>query len=192
VSSELPVIIDPDDPRAPPTEVWARLSERERQLVLDALPSEIVSALPPEGDAHRKASQGPLGALDEFFKRTGRRVYLSSNLAVYYPGERMFAPDLIAVLDVEPGDRDSWVVDAEGKGLDFVLEILLRGDARKDLHKNVQRYAALGIQEYFVFDRRRSSTVAPTSFLAVFTMNRSSSLAFPDTAPPFGTLAAAA
>jgi Uma2 family endonuclease len=155
MSSEFPVVIDPDDPRAPPTEIWARLTPAEKQRVLDELPSEIESALPPEGDIHRKASLGPLGALDAFFKRTGRRVYLSSNLPVYYPAERMFAPDLIAVVDVEPHDRQGWVVDAEGKGLDFALEILFRGDNRKDLQRNVQRYAALGIQEYFIFDRKR-------------------------------------
>jgi hypothetical protein len=64
----------------------------------------------------------------------------------------VFAPDVLAVLDVEPGERDRWVVSAEGKGLDFVLEVAVRGDTKKDLVSNVQRYARLGIPEYFAYE----------------------------------------
>ena len=64
----------------------------------------------------------------------------------------MFAPDVIAVLDVDPHPRQRWVVLHEGKGLDFALEITLAGDRKKDLEDNVVRYAALGIPEYFVLD----------------------------------------
>ena len=75
-----------------------------------------------------------------------------------YPGERGFSPDILAVLGVEEPDEDerlSWVVADEGKGLDFVLEVLHRGDRDKDLVENVERYAQLGIPEYFVYDRAR-------------------------------------
>jgi len=153
MSSRLPKI-DASDPRAPSEAVWAELSPEERAAWVDALPSEIQSAVPPEGDRHRKAKDRPLGALEAYFQRIGRKVYLSSNLPIYYPGERMFAPDLIAVLDVDPHERDKWVVSAEGKGLDFVIEVLYRGDDRKDLEENVERYARLGIAEYFIYDRR--------------------------------------
>ncbi len=154
--------VDPDDPRAPSEEVWAELSEDERRQWVDALPSEIESALPPEGDRHRKAKDGPLGALDAFFKRVGRRVYLSSNLPVYYPGERLFAPDLFAVLDVEAHERDRWVTSVEGKGLDLAIEVLYRGDDRKDMERNVELYARLGILEYFIYDRRNNHLVGYT------------------------------
>jgi Uma2 family endonuclease len=155
----LPVPIDPDDPRAPASEVWAQLTEQERALVVEALPSELPSASPPEGDRHRIAKDGPLGALGAYFRKIGRKVYLSSNLPVYYPAERLFAPDLIAVVDVEPHERDRWVVDAEGKGLDLALEVLYRGDDRKDLEQNVERFARLGIAEYFIYDRKRGRLV---------------------------------
>jgi Uma2 family endonuclease len=135
--------------------VWQLLTEDERLVVVEALPSEFEWALPPEGDPHRKASGGPLSALEAYFRRIGRRVYLSSNLPVYYPGERVFAPDLIAVVDVDPHDRDRWVVEHEGKGLDLVLEVLYRGDDRKDLERNVTRFARSGISEYFIYDRKR-------------------------------------
>ena len=44
--------VDPEDPRAPPEDVWAALSEAARRRVLAQLPSEIPRALPSEGDAH--------------------------------------------------------------------------------------------------------------------------------------------
>ena len=51
-----------------------------------------------------------------------------AELPIYYPDEAMFAPDLIAVVDVETHERRSWVVSQEKKGLDFVLEINVSGD----------------------------------------------------------------
>jgi hypothetical protein len=57
--------------------------------------------------------------------------------------------------DVEPRDRNTWVVDAEGKGLDLVIEVHVAGDRHKDEVTNAERYARLGIEEYFYFDRAR-------------------------------------
>ncbi|MDC0685033.1 hypothetical protein [Sorangium atrum] len=34
-------VIDPDDPRAPPQELWDRMAPEERQRVLDTLPSKF-------------------------------------------------------------------------------------------------------------------------------------------------------
>jgi Uma2 family endonuclease len=131
------------------------MSPEERAKVVAMLPPDDPLDLmaPPEGDTHRKAKVGALDALDAFFRRIGRKVYLSSELSVYYPGEPRFAPDVLAVLDVEPLPRNSWVVSHEGKGLDLVIEVLFLGDRRKDHERNVERYAALGIPEYFIFDR---------------------------------------
>ena len=146
--------IDPLDPRAPSLAVWETLTPDQRAELCAALPSEFPRALPPEGDRHRLPKTRALEALDEFFRRIGRRVYLSSELPIYYPDERLFAPDVIAVLDVEPHERDRWVVAQEGKGLDLALEVTLGGNAKKDLEENVERYARLGIPEYFVLDAR--------------------------------------
>lgn len=144
--------VDPSDPRAPSREIWAQLSSAERAATLAALPSDMPSSAPPEGDPHRIPKQRALESLGDYFRRMKRRVYLSAELPVYYPSERVFAPDVLAVLDVEPHPRERWVVDAEGRGLDFVLEIAVRGDTRKDLSKNVERYARLGIPEYFAYE----------------------------------------
>ena len=155
--SEPVYVVDPDDPRAPPQDVWDAMSEEARRRVLASLPSEIPRTLPPEGDAHSRPKWRAREALDDWFRRRGRSVYLGSELPVYYPGERMFAPDLIAVLDVSGHERLSWVVSDEKRGLDFALEILVSGDRKKDLEENVERLARLGVPEYFVHEplRRR-------------------------------------
>ena len=149
--------VDPDDPRAPPQELWERLTPEERVRVIDSLPSEfpVSEANPPEGDAHFEAKVRAREVLGGFFSRTGRKVYLGSELPVYYPGEPMFAPDVMAVMDVEPHSRMRWVVSAEGRGLDLALEVHVAGERRKDLERNVERFARLGIREYFLFDRGR-------------------------------------
>src|SRR5262245_23600139 len=69
---------DPEDPRAPPQDVWDRLSDEERELVVTSLPADMPFELhPPEGDEHRKPKERARDALDEFFRRIGRRVYVS-------------------------------------------------------------------------------------------------------------------
>ena len=165
--------LDPDDPRAPSVEEWEAMSPSARRVAVAALPSEIPREGAPEGDTHRIPKERALQALREFFRRRKRRVYLSSELPVYYPGERVFGPDVLAVLDVDPGPRDSWVVSKEGRGLDFVLEVLVHNHPKKDLEDNVTRYASLGIAEYFVFEplRRRIHgyrlTEGETSYRAI-------------------------
>lgn len=150
-------VVDPLDPRAPSREVWEQLTQAERRHVLMTLPSEFPLTLPPEGDPHRIPKERALETLSEFYRSRHRRIYLSAELPVYYPDERMFAPDLIAVLDVEAHPRQSWVVSHEGRGVDFALEINVSGNRKKDFEDNVIRYARLGIPEYFAFDvtRRR-------------------------------------
>jgi len=150
-------VVDARDPRAPSQAVWERLSEAERRRIVVALPSEFPSAAPPEGDPHWDEKRHVREALDEYFRRIKRRVYLSCELPIYYADEPVIAPDLIAVCDVELHPRMRWVVSAEGRGIDLALEIHVAGDARKDFVDNVTRYAALGIPEYFAYDvgRRR-------------------------------------
>ena len=150
-------VLDEDDPRAPSEEQWAAMSSAERARVVADLPSEfpLSEAAPPEGDPHFDAVVAVRDVLRGFFGRTGRRIYVANDLPVYYPAERMFAPDVMAVVDVSTHAREHWTVSAEGKGLDVALEILWSGRRAKDLKENVERYARLGIPEYFVFDRKR-------------------------------------
>lgn len=145
---------DPDDPRAPPEEIWARLSLEERARAVEALPAEVpLDVHPPEGDPHRIPIDRARDALSAFFRAIGRSVYVSSELATYYPDEPRFCPDILAVLDVPTHPRKRWVVSDEQKGLDLVVEVHVGGSATKDFETNVARYARLGIPEYFIFDR---------------------------------------
>ncbi|MDC0710824.1 Uma2 family endonuclease [Stigmatella sp. ncwal1] len=144
-------------PQAPSQEEWDAMDEEARARVLNSLPGEVTweEMAPPEGDRHFQAKVRALDALRGYFTRQKRRVYLAAELPVYYPAKKRFAPDLLAVLDVETHERDRWVVSAEGKGLDFVLEVHVGGDRKKDSELNVERYAQFGIPEYFVYDRAR-------------------------------------
>lgn len=147
---------------APSQEEWDALDEAEREAVSAALPGEVTDAemSPPEGDLHFKGKTRALDALRNYFKRQRRRIYLAPELPVYYPAEPRFAPDLLAVLDADDHDRNSWFVSREGKGLDWILEVHVGGDRKKDAERNVARYARLGIQEYFVYDRARNRLAA--------------------------------
>ncbi len=144
---------------APTEEEWRALAPADREAwlvrVLDAL-SDPRAAM-TEGRRHKKAKTRVLDALGLHFGAIGRTIYLAEEMAVVYPGEAVFSPDILAVVGVaEPEDdpRMAWVVVDEGKGLDLVIEVLHMGDRNKDLVENVERYARLGIPEYFVYDRR--------------------------------------
>ena len=138
-------------------ETWAEMSDAERAEVVDALPSswpdpkEMMS----EGDYHSEVVSDVKDVLSGWYGRSGRSVYLAQGVMVYYPDQDTFAPDILAVLDASMHQRDSWVVAVEGRGLDLCIEVHWKGRKAKDLRRNVQRYAELGIPEYFVFDRRR-------------------------------------
>ena len=113
-----------------------------------------------EGRPHNRAKTAAFDALVRHFRLIGRHIYVADELAVIYPGEPLFDPDLIAVLDVPQPDPDedermAWVVTEEGKGPDFILEVLHTGSRDKDLRRNVIDYARLGVREYFVYDRQK-------------------------------------
>ena len=142
----------PVAPVAPPNEVWAAMSPAERAACLTRLGPIPAEAMPPVGDPHINAERDVEDALGGWFRRRGLRAYIGRGLTVYYPAQPRFAPDLFVVFNVEERDRTTWVVPAEGKGLDFVLEIHASGDRAKDLQRNREWFARQGIPEYFVFD----------------------------------------
>jgi len=153
VALTLPVI-------APTLDAWRAMSPAEREDLLIQI-NDILSdprAAMAEGRPHKKAKSRALDLLGRHFGAMGRVIYLAEEMAVLYPGAEVFTPDVLAVLDVpqpEDDERLAWVVADEDKGLDLVLEVLHRGNRKKDLEDNVERYASLGIPEYFVYDRAR-------------------------------------
>jgi Uma2 family endonuclease len=145
-------------PIAPTEEQWRAMSPAERSRFIDevnAALSDPVEAM-AEGRPHARAKGDALDALRLYFSRTGRRIYVAQELSVVYPGEEPFAPDILAVLDVEEPEDDermAWIVADEGRGLDLAIEICHQGNRDKDFVKNVERYARLGISEYILYDR---------------------------------------
>ena len=150
-------------PRAPTAEVWAALTPAERDLAeLALLTSETLEEIEErdamaEGDTHLDAKMEIRDTLRAYYGRQGRSIYIGAEIKVFYPGEKGFTPDIIAVTDVKPGPRNSWMVSREGKGIELALEVHALGDRRKDTVENVKRYASLGISEYFVYDIPRVS-----------------------------------
>jgi Uma2 family endonuclease len=148
-------------PRAPTEEAWTRMSPAEREQAVDALlASESVEEneerlAMAEGDPHLDAKTSIRATLRSHFGRLGRKIYVGADIGVYYPGQKVFTPDVIAVSDVEPRARDAWIVTAEGKGVDLALEVHYKGNWQKDFVGNVTKYAGMGIREYFIYDIRR-------------------------------------
>ena len=146
---------------APSEAEWRAMSPQQRRDYLERLLDALQERrdFMSEGRPHSLAKNSAFDKLGRHFRRIGRRVYLATELPVLYPGEPVVTPDLMAVLDVDdPGDKDermSWVVADEGKGPELVLEVHVAGNERKDFVENVSEYARLGVQEFFIYDRRR-------------------------------------
>lgn len=154
----------PPVPVAPTEEEWRGMTplERERFIIAVNIALSDPAIAMSEGRPHKKAKSRAIDMLGLHFRAMGKRIYLAEELSVIYPGTQGFTPDVMAVLDVEEPEDDqrmAWVVADEGKGLDWVLEVLWAGDRKKDLEDNVERYASLGIPEYFVYDQRQQRIV---------------------------------
>lgn len=148
-------------PRAPTEAQWAALSPEEQEEAIDRLVSSVSEEeeeermAMAEGDQHLDSKIAARDTLRRYFHRIRRSIYIGADITVYYPGEKGFTPDLIAIRDVDPHPRTCWMVSRERKGVDLALEVYFRGDWSKDYVRNVARYAQLGIHEYFIFDVNR-------------------------------------
>ena len=155
------VPVEGEVPIAPSAEAWRAMSAEARDRFVEGacLALEREAALMPEGFPHFYNKNRAYNLLRDHFDRGGRSIFLACELPVLYPGAPVFAPDLIAVVDVEPEGaaerRMCWSVAVEQRGVDLALEIVMAGDRVKDLDLNVRRFAQLGITEYFVYDRLR-------------------------------------
>lgn len=160
----MPVKVAEKSPRpipvTPSEERWREMTPAQREQFIVEVNTALSDPLNfmSEGRPHKKAKSRALDMLGLHFRTMGRNVYLAEEFAVLYPNAPPFTPDVMAVLDVEEPENDersAWVVAEEGKGPDWVLEVLWAGDRKKDLEENVIRYAAFGIPEYFVYDQKQ-------------------------------------
>lgn len=86
---------------------------------------------------------------------SGQRVYVGSDLLVYYvEGEpRQFVvPDVFVVLDCDPRERATFKIWEEHRIPDVVFEITSRSTAREDQVFKPKTYGQMGVKEMFLFD----------------------------------------
>jgi Putative restriction endonuclease len=62
------------------------------------------------------------------------------------------APDVMVIFGVEPGGRDSYVIENEGAVPSVVFEMTSPGTKAEDKGNKKNLYARLGVQEYWLFD----------------------------------------
>ena len=91
-------------------------------------------------------------------------VYVAGNMLVYYRMNDVaarLAPDVFVVFGVPDHPRRSYFVWREGKAPDFVLEIASASTVDHDLGGKRDRYAAMGVREYWRFDPTGEALDAP-------------------------------
>ena len=107
-----------------------------------------------ETDAHRRAMQDLLHALEQQFAGD-ENVYVSGiNLLYYEEGEptQSVSPDVYVVRGIPKRWRRTYRTWEEGKAPDFVLEVTSRSTRGDDLGKKRGLYEWLGVPEYVLFD----------------------------------------
>ena len=81
--------------------------------------------------------------------------YVASNLLVYFEEgvpRRFVVPDVFVVLNCDPGSRRVYKVWEEPSPPQVVFEITSASTRREDEIWKPERYAQIGVQEYFLFD----------------------------------------
>jgi Uma2 family endonuclease len=85
----------------------------------------------------------------------GERVYVGSNLLVYYvqgDPRKSVAPDDFVVKDCPSGDRRTFKVWEEGRAPTVVFEITSLSTRKEDEVKKPRLYARMGVKELILFD----------------------------------------
>ncbi len=106
-----------------------------------------------ETDLHRDWMIRILDILRQRYR--GQRVYIASDLLVYYEeGQptRYVVPDDFVVLDCDPGRRRIFRTWKEGRTLDVVFEVTSRGTSTHDIVDKPVIYERMGVKEYFLYD----------------------------------------
>ena len=118
-----------------------------------------------ESDLHIDCMLYVLSALRMHFEKSAREdVYVSANSFLYYEQgnpRAVVAPDVFVVRGAPGHLRDSYLLWKEPKGPDFVLEITSASTRREDEGRKRGVYAALGVEEYFLYDPRGEYLTPP-------------------------------
>jgi Uma2 family endonuclease len=106
-----------------------------------------------ETDLHRDWMVRILEIMRQRYR--GQRVYVASDLVVYYEEgnpTKCVVPDDFVVMNCDPGRRRTFKIWEEGTAPNVVFEVTSRGSRREDGVWKPQIYAQLGIYEYFLYD----------------------------------------
>ena len=96
-------------------------------------------------------------------------VFVGANMLVYDTlgnPRRHLSPDVFVVFGVPDGDRDLFKIWEE-KPPSFVLEVTSKSTRGEDMGTKRQRYAAWGVDEYFLYDPRGEYLTPPLQGLAL-------------------------
>lgn len=108
-----------------------------------------------ESPAHATAKMRAAFALERHF-RSRPSVLVGCDMLLYYEeGNRdaSLAPDVYVSLGLGPmSNRETYRVWEEGKAPEFVLEIVSRSTAKRDIEVKPGLYAAIGVQEHWLLD----------------------------------------
>jgi len=106
-----------------------------------------------ETDLHR----GWMQRIEDLMRHRyrGQRVYVSSDLLVYYEEgnpTKFVVPDDFVILDCDPRERRIFKIWEEGKVPGVVFEVTSRGTRREDTSFKPSLYARMGVYELFLYD----------------------------------------
>ncbi|MDE0637014.1 MAG: Uma2 family endonuclease [Candidatus Poribacteria bacterium] len=116
-----------------------------------------------ETERHRNALMDALLILIEAFKDKPD-VCVSGNMMMYYvegDPQKSISPDVFVSFGIGKKLRRTYRVWEEGKPPDFVLEFSSERTHRTDQKEKKLLYAAIGVQEYFLYDPERQYLPTP-------------------------------
>lgn len=123
----------------------------EREIIYPESDEEPMA----ETDVHRDLMLNLISMLKNYFNNRPD-VYVSGNLFLYYDEgnpKASVAPDVFVVFGVEKKRRRTYRMWKEGKGPDFVLELVSKSTYEYDLGGKKDLYAeVLKAKEYFLYD----------------------------------------
>ena len=105
-------------------------------------------------DRHRRILFRTIETLEAHYAQQPD-VYVSGDILMYYvkgDPSQVISPDVLVSFGLEKKERLTYLVWVEGKLPDFVMEFSSKTTYDTDLGPKMDRYASLGIQDYFLYD----------------------------------------